>query len=110
MRRSRGSRRTARQEGQQLCRVSGQLHLCEARDDVSQRQWLIDQDGVLGQEQGRDQRVEFGLAERRSAECTQGVSLEADEVRSFDPFCFCFFVLRKHLISFHLTTTSSDSE
>ena len=59
-----------------MFRLAGQLHLREARDEVPQRHGLIDQDCIVGKEQG----VEFGLAQDRPAECAEGVLLEADAV------------------------------
>jgi hypothetical protein len=63
-----------------LFRLAGQLHFREARDEVPQRHGLIDQDCIVGKEQGEDQCVEFGLAQDRPAECAEGVLLEADAV------------------------------
>jgi hypothetical protein len=60
--------------------VAGQLHIREAADEVPQRYGLIEQECVVGQEPSGHQGVEFGLAQRRSAECAEGFSLKTDAV------------------------------
>jgi hypothetical protein len=57
--------------------VAGQLYFCESRNDVPQRQGLVDEDIAVGQEKGGHEGVELGLAQRRS-ECAEGVTLVAD--------------------------------